>query len=450
MTDLPLFTLPALSDADIALLDTNVGTTGTAVPANVAAAFAAASRPLSATVAVSIYKGKSQWLVADADNRYLLSMTKAGFQADTLTKARFSVLSASARTASGTTAMKLVTMACHAIQNTALTLPADVAKPAWFDGLSGHLDAAKALSDEWINGLGPDLTATMPQKVVDYSARYASVSDQIIKIAEAHPTAKGATDPNVVLVFDLIRTLTQDVSAIDADLLSDNEKLTTWGQKMQAAYADLSTGVGTIQAAETDLQQDIARMNAAISGLQELIDSENKLVAYSAIAVAVGIFAIIVGIALAPLTGGASLVVSAVGAAGVVGGAVTWGVMQARIDAQFREISTDQTRLNSDQKQLVALKGLELSVSQAAANIALATGALSDVRATWLLFEAELAGVVDQLNTADKDLALIVNEAFVNGAQKEWNDAAVFARQLLSDTPVDAQVVPMAAPPLAA
>ena len=67
---------------------------------------------------------------------------------------------------------------------------------------------------------------------------------------------------------------------------------------------------------------------------------------------------LVVGIALAPETGGASLLVAGTGGLLIVGGAVTWGVMQSKINAQFDEIAKDQKELDDDKRQLVALQGL--------------------------------------------------------------------------------------------
>jgi len=54
-------------------------------------------------------------------------------------------------------------------------------------------------------------------------------------------------------------------------------------------------------------QTDIGKMNIAIQGLQAQIDAENKAIVAGALAIGVGLFALVVGIALAPVTGGASL-----------------------------------------------------------------------------------------------------------------------------------------------
>jgi hypothetical protein len=118
--------------------------------------------------------------------------------------------------------------------------------------------------------------------------------------------------------------------------------------------------------------------------------------------------------------------------------------MQHKINEQFDEIAKDQKELSEDKQQLVALQGLSTASNQALSSIALATSALSAVKASWKLFEGELQGVLDKLNLAQTGLALIVNEAFVNGAEAEWELAEQFANQLLN-TPatVEGKTLPM-------
>jgi hypothetical protein len=213
---------------------------------------------------------------------------------------------------------------------------------------------------------------------------------------------------------------------------------------MQTAYNNLSGGVADIQAAEADLTADIGKMKSAISGLQSKIEGENKAIAAAGIAIGVGIFAMIAGIALAPVTGGASLVVAGIGAAAVIGGAITWGIMQHKIDGQYDQIATDQKRMASDKAQIVALSGLEMGLTQAANAATIATQALSSVRALWLLLASDLEGVISQLDLANEDLALIVNKAFVNGAAREWAAAELLAQTLVNTKmKVESKTVPM-------
>jgi hypothetical protein len=219
-----------------------------------------------------------------------------------------------------------------------------------------------------------------------------------------------------------------------------------WGDAMKKSHVDLFAGAANIQSLQIDLQADIGKMNAAIEGLRAQIDAENKAIVAGALAIGVGLFALVVGIALAPVTGGASLIVSGIGGAAIIGGAVTWGVMQAKINGQFDEIAEDQKKISDDKRQLVALQGLSLAANSAISSIATATSALSDVKVMWTMFQNELQGTMDKLEKTDENLSAIVNKAYIIAAQNEWNLAVQFAQQLSGmAVPVEAKTLPMAA-----
>lgn len=436
------FSMPDLTQDDIDKLNTNFENISNAIPTDLMEAFNTAKLTLTPNVVVSILSGSTQWLLNDGDHYYEMRVDGTSLDVYSITSAVYSVLLTKAKTATGVTSIVIITSACHSILNTSMTLPKGMDKPKWFDPLVEHLDAAKTLATEWVNDLAPDLTALLPQKVITYDTQYNAITKQIVKIADANPMAKGADDPHVKNVFALIDALKSEVGDIHEDIVAEDSKLVDWGDRMQKAHDDLADGVSSIQSAEADLAADIGKINADISRLHALIEGENKAIAAAAIAVGVGIFVAAIGVALMFVPGAqvAGGIVAGIGAAAVIGGGVTWGIMQAKINKQYDSIAADQKQKSVDNQQLISLKGLELATNQAVSSIARATNALSDVRAMWKLFGGELQGVLDQLNMADVGLALIVNEAFVNGAAEEWGFAAQLAQQLLAP-PVSAGAV---------
>jgi len=154
----------------------------------------------------------------------------------------------------------------------------------------------------------------------------------------------------------------------------------------------------------------------------------------------------VVAVALAPATGGASLVVAGIAGLAAIGGGVTWGVMQNEINKKFSEIAEDQKKIEADKRQLIALQGLSLSASAAVTSIATATRALSDVKVLWTFFQDELKGTMNKLESTNVEASAIINKVRVKAAQKEWDKAVEFAEQLVGK-PVQVEVrqMPMAA-----
>jgi Bacillus haemolytic enterotoxin (HBL) len=349
------------------------------------------------------------------------------------------------KTASGFASLHIVTTSCHGVLNTQFTAPSP--KPAWFDDLSGKLDNAKVLATQWIDDIAPQMTASIPSHVIDYGTTYAAITDEIVTLLEANRNATRTSNPQVFQqMSELIQALHESCASIITDIEGTQGQLKTWGDSMQKAHDDLFNGAANIQAAETALQNEMDQMNSAIKGLRDLIDSENKAIAAGAAAIGIGLLALVVGIALAPVTGGASLIVAGIGGAAIIGGAVDWGIMQSRINSQFAEIAKDQQKISDDQRQLVALQGLSLSANSAISSIATATQALSDVKVMWTTFQNELQGTINNLDKADKALSAIVSEAEVKAAQKEWNLAVDFAQQLSGvSLKVEVKDLPMSA-----
>ncbi|HEU4777226.1 MAG TPA: HBL/NHE enterotoxin family protein [Telluria sp.] len=331
--------------------------------------------------------------------------------------------------------LTLITQACHGILNTVLVAPSP--KPAWFDDLQSKLDKAKANATQWIDNLAPGVTGGVPVQVINYGTTYSAFTAQIMAIVNANPDAQGATNQYVLQVKALVAALEQSVSTIITNAETTSAALKDWGDLMQKSHDDLVTGATNIQSAETDLSVDIQKMNNAISTLNDIIHKENIAIAASAGGIGLGILLLIAGIALAPETGGASAyLVAGTGAALIIGGAVTWGVMQAKIDKQFKEIAADQKELGDDQRQLVALQGLASASNQSIQYVTDSTNALSDFRTSWAVFQGELQGVLTKLEAAESSLSTMVQGAFTAAAGAEWADATAFA-QSLANAPVN-------------
>lgn len=346
------------------------------------------------------------------------------------------------KTSAGFAAMHIITACCSAVLNTVFIAPDP--KPDWFDDLNAKLDAAKALAHEWNNQLAPAMTSSIPVHVTSYDSTFQAMTDRILKIADEHPDASGPDNKYVQQVAALTQELENEVSRIIREVEETADQLNDWGDRMQKAHDELYEGASNIQALQTDLAADIAKMNTAIAGLKAQIDFQNQVIAGSAIGIGVGIFSMIVGVALAPLTGGWSLLATAGGFLAVVGGGITWGVMQDKINKEFDEIAEDQKRLDDDQRQLVALQGLSMAADTAVTATGTAASAVSDVKEMWGFFQGELQDVLNKLHTSDEKLSVLMKSTWVDAARNEWTKASRYAEQLMGlKVPQEEKTLPM-------
>lgn len=326
------------------------------------------------------------------------------------------------------TSLQLVTCACHSVLNTSFT-PLDP-KPDWFDSLNEELEMAKDLAKHWIDDLAPKMTSTIPTNVLNYSTTYKAMTDQILSLINKEPLAKGKDNPTVQQVFALIDAIKSSIDDIINNISSTEKELTEWGDEMQKSHDNLFNKSKSIQDAEQDLQASIDKMNQAINSIRTEIDSENKAIMYSELAVGIGIFALVAGLALSLVTFGAGMVVASVGLLGIIGGGISWGVMQAKINSQLDDIANDQRTISDDQRQIVALQGLSTASSSVISYIEIATSSLSDVKVMWETFQGELQGVCDKIDKADEGIFAIVNEGYIIASQNEWALVEEFAEKL--------------------
>lgn len=328
--------------------------------------------------------------------------------------------------------LNVITGACHAIINQQFSPPNP--KPSWFDTLNSELDTAKTVANDWINNLSEDVTKQIPLSIINYDTTYTAFTDQIHAIAKANPTAQGKDNQYVKEVQMLVDQMLTSQGAVNSILKTMDDTdiaLKAWGKRIQAAHDALQNGAVNIQKAETDLQTDIAKMTNEISNLHSAINTENKVIAGSAIGIGVGLLIMVVGIALIPETAGASAALAAAGGAVLVaGGAITWGVMQAKINNQFDQINADTKELDDDKRQLLCLQALAQSANLVVNNLATTSQALSNLRTFWGTFKGELEGVQTKLTNAEDSLSVIVQDTFTSAAMNEWEMAVKTATQL--------------------
>ena len=118
-------------------------------------------------------------------------------------------------------------------------------------------------------------------------------------------------------------------------------------------------------------------------------------------------------------------------AAMTIGGAVTWGVMQHRIDEQYEEIAQDRKEILQDQQLLASLKGLEVGTSSAVSYMQTALSALDEVKTTWEGFYGVIENAVKELDKAEKSATAVLKQIFTETAKKQWADAHEMAEKLL-------------------
>lgn len=333
-------------------------------------------------------------------------------------------------------ALTLVTACCHGVVNTNLIKPEPVKdkdKFKWFDEVKAKLDASKTVASDWIDNVVVPIQSDIPASVITFDNQFQTSTDYVIDICKKHPHMKKG-DAEFDDVNEILNALMQTIN--DDILLSiDNSRkaLKDWGDSLQKAHNELSGKIQVIQNAEVDISTEIDRLNTSIDALNNMISTETTLVGVGAGLVGVGVFVAVVGVALIATGVGTVVggIVTGVGAVMVIGGAVTWGVMQGKIDKQYKEIADKKKEIAADKQLLASLKGIEVGTSQAVGYMETALSALDEVRTTWEGFYKVISDTVKELDKAEKSAVVVLKSLFTEAAQKQWKDAHEIAQKLL-------------------
>ena len=283
-----------------------------------------------------------------------------------------------------------------------------------------------------------EIQSDIPANVITFDNQFQASADYVIDVCKKHPKMKKG-DAEFEDVNEVMRALMQTIEDdIIASIDNSRTDLKNWGDSLQEAHDNLSGKIQVIQEAESDISTEIERLNTSIEALNNLISSETTLVAVGAGLVGGGIFVAIVGVALLASGVGAVAggIVIGVGAAMVIGGAVTWGVMQHRIDKQYKEIAQDRREVLQDKQLLASLKGLETGTSSAVGYMQTALSALDEVKTTWEGFYKVINDAVKELDKAEKSATAVLKQVFTEAAKKQWTDAHEMAQKLL-DTEIE-------------
>lgn len=342
--------------------------------------------------------------------------------------------------------VRQITEGCTAIRNTRFQAPAT--KPDWFDGLNGKLEALKHFANTWLDDYAIAITSTIPTSIMTFVPVYDASAKVLRDIIQRSPDELSPSD--AVLAREVIARMVGNVHTIstkveyyakvDGQMVASG-KLIDWQKNMRAARDALDKGSDSIQNARTDLKADIEEYKGKITTLKAEIEQYNKMVALGAGLVGGGIFVGVVGLGFCfafPWVGG---ILIAVGAGMVIGGAVTWGVMQKKINKANREIVDYTAKIAEGNKTILALDSLSTAAHTCLDSADSAIQNMTDFAATWATFGSSLRATMAALEQGGKEAYGALLAMDLDEAQENWDDVKDYAKKLQS-VPSEIKVVP--------
>jgi len=352
---------------------------------------------------------------------------------------------------------------CSAVTNTTVA-PSD---GAWYAPFMANLAAAQGHASLYLSTIGPNTWSTIPGAIVGYGQNYATSMSFVQQILDAAGSDDlttqqmsdirqifGALVPSLTTLLGTakdtnlpvggdpapaeatVRGCLNDLNTFDSDITVDNRHLT-------AGKNGAAQEVSLLEADETNIKTDIKNLN-------EEIQIFNNDVAYAEMGIGVSLFVAVVGIALAVATGGASLVATGVGIAGLGGSIAATVVYSEKVKAAQNKVAADQKDLTTDQQQVAQLNAIILSIHGLKAKNVLAQAALQATVDTYTTLIKDTNTVLDAMNGADSDtFKSILQNIEVQDSIEYWNDLVTFAQNILTMT-LQHQILTPPAPALSA
>lgn len=342
--------------------------------------------------------------------------------------------------------VRQITESCTAICNTRFKAPAR--KPAWFDGLNGKLQVLQGYANTWLDDYSIAVTSTIPTSIITFVPTFDASAKVLRAIIARNPVtlnpADAATARDVLArMVAKVYTIADQVeryAKVDEHMVTSG-KLIDWQKNMREARAALDTGTDNIQAARTDLQAQIAEYKGKVTALKAEVEHYNKLIALGAGLVGGGAFVGVVGFGFCfafPVVGGILL---ALGAGMVIGGGVTWGVMQNKMAKASRDIAEYTAKIAEGDKTVVVLDNLSAAAHTCLDSADSAIQNLTDFAATWVTLGHSLRATMEALGRGGKEAASALLAMDLDEAEENWTDAKEYAKKL-QDVPSDIKVVP--------
>lgn len=288
----------------------------------------------------------------------------------------------------------------------------------WYETLDQQLGAAEELVLQWRRSgflyFQGDILGAIAAAGRGFLGARASIDAQFAAL-EANFSPAGQTE-----LTSELKALAPPVQAIADEIGAYLARLRTFEGSMSGVQQQMTATVAQVQAQEAEIQSEIASIKQQIASLTAQVQTDRDAIAKARSARTSGIVETIFGILLAPVTGGASLILAGIGVASIAEAEGKIDSMESEISSYQQSIAADQTNLTSDQKVVATLDALTMSTGIVLSDITEIGTALDALRTQWTAFGGELDGVVDKVARATAAADLVVSQAWYDSACTEW------------------------------
>lgn len=290
---------------------------------------------------------------------------------------------------------------------------------SWYNQLEQELGEAEMLVVHWRENGFLYFREDILAEVISFGEAFLSSQTEINNLfSQLESNFSQDVKDQIVAKLNSFKAPIQSMSD---QIETYQSKLQEFGENMQKPHSEMNTTIAEIQAQEAEIKSEIATINQEIANLKKQIETDREAISKAKKARTSGIVETIFGVLLAPVTGGASLILAGIGVASITEAEDKINSMKSQISQYQGKIASDQTNLNNDQKTVATLNGLSMSTGIVITDMNLIDGALDSLKVTWSLLGDELAQVIEKLNASTNAQEAIVGNAWYQAACNEWN-----------------------------
>ncbi|WP_041700480.1 hypothetical protein [Clostridium sp. BNL1100] len=328
-------------------------------------------------------------------------------------------------------AMLLLNSSCQAIIETYIE-QSDYAND-WCIKVSSKLNEAQKLVREWRLSGNLYFNQDILSQIVSCSQSITGSREQIEGLFKQLSYKYDAALKDEIV--NNMNNLTPAINVLETSISNYSSQIRAWNDKMENVHEDLNTIIGEIQAQEVKIQDEIQLINQQISSMQQEIIADREAISKAKAEETKGICETIFGIMLAPITGGASLILAGIGVSSIAEAKEKISGLTDTINKYKNSISTHQNQLAEDQKQITSLKLILMSVGIAANDCVYIATSLDTVQITITTLKQEINDVILKISKAISADEVIMGKVWYEAFCNEWASILEVAQTLASSAP---------------
>lgn len=331
-----------------------------------------------------------------------------------------------------------VTSYAHAIANLQLNWDTQLMGPVpkWFTDMSANLAKAQSHAQTWIDTLGPQIFATIPQSLINYTNTFNTDMGAVLQMLQNLPPGQPPTAAQQAAINAIVNNVLNTLGVQKQTLLDIQASLVAFTNDVQADHTTLVDGSGAAQKAVGIEQGMIKKIQDQIDIVNKHLNDDKKAAMAFEISLVLGVFITVAAVAIAVSTDGvgAPLLVGAVGVAGIGAGIAGSVIFNKKIDADIDQLTALQQELKDDQKIAATLGSITSSMNMMVKSNEAASQALSTILDMWQTLEGKLGAVATQLQNAEApEVPAIIESLDLESAQTAWAQLTAFCTAMLTN-----------------